>query len=205
MGTNKESDKEQTSPKMQEETGSSGKDHAADLQPAPPEDPDLLNTYKWHTGSKGDVGGSASLERPEKSVATKWSKMQGWRKALSEDAAEKREPVENAKPGRSTTGRKNPFRRALSEPPGALLSTAVNPASSQLAGCPSSAESPGSSTQEVQQRGGGNPLRKYLRTVSQKFKRPRLQSRNSTPAGVEGELPPSLLSAALFSSPQSLS
>nr|XP_023647759.1 RAS protein activator like-3-like isoform X2 [Paramormyrops kingsleyae] len=185
MGTNEESDMEQTSPMMLEETGSSGKD----LPPAPPEDPDLLNTYKWHTGSKGDMGGSASLERPEKSSATKWSKMQGWRKALSEDAAEKREPAENAKPGKSTTARKNPFRRALSEPPGALFSTATNPTSSQSVASPSSAESPGSSTQEAQQRGGGNPIRKYLRTVSQKFKRPRLQSRNSTPVCVEATGP----------------
>ncbi|KAG5853847.1 hypothetical protein ANANG_G00030930 [Anguilla anguilla] len=48
----------------------------------------------------------------------------------------------------------------------------------------------GSSPQEAQGgKGGGALFRKYLRTVSQKFKRPRLQSRNSTPLYQDGGVP----------------
>ncbi|KPP71097.1 RAS protein activator like-3-like [Scleropages formosus] len=176
---------------MQEEMGSPERDPPADVQPEPIEDPALLNTYKWHTGgkqhpdgSKGDGGATGSSERPEKSTPSKWSKMQNWRKALSEDTPERREAAghtENPKPSKGPTARKNPFRRALSEPPGSLLAIAPTSPVAPPSPGPSSTETPTSSPQDAQQKGGGAIFRKYLRTVSQKFKKPRLQSRNSTP------------------------
>ncbi|KAL4647956.1 ras GTPase-activating protein nGAP-like isoform X1 [Arapaima gigas] len=196
MGTNKESDFEQAEPKMQEEMGSVEKDPPADIQPEPVEDNDLLNTYKWHTGSKqssdgnkGDGSTTGSSERPEKSTSSKWTKMQNWRKALSEDAPERREPAghtENTKPSKGPMARKNPFRRALSEPPGSLFAVASTTPAASPSATPST-ESPACSPQEAQQRGGGTLFRKYLRTVSQKFKKPRLQGRNSTPLYQDGD------------------
>ncbi|XP_030638580.1 LOW QUALITY PROTEIN: RAS protein activator like-3 [Chanos chanos] len=148
-----------------------------------------LNTYKWHTGAKhandgakGKGEGQGTVERLEKGSSTKWSKMQSWRKALSEDAGDRAsaagKKAENApKQDKHATSRKNPFRRALSEPPGSLLSSVLSPSSSSSSSQPN-AEASGSNTQDTAQKG---KLRKYLDTVSQKFKRPRLQSRNSTP------------------------
>ncbi|XP_036398822.1 RAS protein activator like-3 isoform X1 [Megalops cyprinoides] len=189
MGTNKEGDFEQASQKTQEEVGSFEKDLPADHQQDLPEDSDLLNTYKWHTGAKqhsdgvkGEGGAVTASERAEKSTPTKWSKMQSWRKALSEDAGEKSSTrAEGSKQEKPASGRKNPFRRALSEPPGSLLSTSLAPTSSTPSPSVSPTDPLGSASQENQQRGGGALFRKYLRTVSQKFKKPRLQSRNSTP------------------------
>ncbi|XP_074549521.1 ras/Rap GTPase-activating protein SynGAP isoform X2 [Halichoeres trimaculatus] len=164
-------------------------------QASDPADP--LNTYKWQTGSKGALnevreeaeGAAASststIERIQKASTNKWNKMQNWRKALSEDShAPSGKGGEGAKPEKSTGGaKKNPFRRALSEPPGSLfaaLSPSTSSAASAQAGS-SSAAAEASSTDPAQRGSGGALLKKYLRSVSQKLKRPRLQSRCSTP------------------------
>ncbi|KAI4832441.1 hypothetical protein KUCAC02_015410, partial [Chaenocephalus aceratus] len=168
-----------------------------------PETLDPLNTYKWHTGSKGALdevkedgeGASASatstLDKIQKASTNKWSKMQNWRKALSEDPGYKHggKGGEGAKPEKGP--RKNPFRRALSEPPGSLFA-ALSPSSTSsaqphAASASAAAESSGVTSPDPAQRaGGGALLKKYLRTVSQKLKRPRLQSRNSTPSLMQG-------------------
>ncbi|KAG9345905.1 hypothetical protein JZ751_007719 [Albula glossodonta] len=190
MGTNKEADFEQAAPKTPEEVGSFEKDPPADHQPDRPEDCGLLNTYKWHTGgrqtsdgAKPEACAATGSDRTEKSTSTKWSKMQNWRKTLSEDQGEKK----NVAP------KKNPFRRALSEPPGSLLSAVLSPSPSTQAPDVSPTDPSGASPHETQGKGGGALFRKYLRTVSQKFKKPRLQSRHSTPLGQEegevGEVP----------------
>ncbi|XP_020509917.1 RAS protein activator like-3 isoform X2 [Labrus bergylta] len=161
---------------------------------------DTLNTYKWHTGSKGTLnevreeaeGAAASststLDKIQKASANKWSKVQNWRKALSEDCGDKNassgKSGEGAKPEKGGGGtRKNPFRRALSEPPGSLFA-ALSPSSSSAGSAhaaSAAAESSGVSSTDPTQKGGGGALfKKYLRTVSQKLKRPKLQSRSST-------------------------
>ncbi|XP_051242240.1 RAS protein activator like-3 isoform X1 [Dicentrarchus labrax] len=163
---------------------------------------DPLNTYKWHTGSKGTLnemkeeeGGAVSststIDRIQKASTNKWNKMQNWRKALSEDPGDRNPPSgkggEGAKQDKGAGGtRKNPFRRALSEPPGSLLavlspsSSAASPA--HAASSSAAAEASGVSSTDPSQKGSGGALiKKYLRTVSQKFKRPKLQSRCSNP------------------------
>ncbi|XP_029365214.1 RAS protein activator like-3 isoform X2 [Echeneis naucrates] len=159
---------------------------------------DPLNTYKWHTGSKGTLnevkeeGGAASsistINKIQKASTNKWSKMQNWRKALSEDNAEKNSTGgkggEGTKLDKGTGGpRKNPFRRALSEPPGSLFMTSSSNAASSVNAASSSVaeEASGVSTDTSQKGGGGARLKKYMRVVSQKFKRPKLQSRSSNP------------------------
>lgn len=168
------------------------------------ENTDPLNTYKWHTGSKGTLnevkedkeeGASSStstMDRFQKASTNKWNKMQNWRKALSEDTADKNSSGKSGEATKSATPtRKNPFRRALSEPPGSLLS-ALSPSSSSANAshaAPSSAgaEASGVSPADPSQRGGGALFKKYLKTVSQKLKRPKLQTRNSTPTLLPGE------------------
>uniref|UniRef100_G3Q2G8 RAS protein activator like 3 n=1 Tax=Gasterosteus aculeatus TaxID=69293 RepID=G3Q2G8_GASAC len=107
---------------------------------------DPLHTYKWHTGSKGKLN-DPKEDKSQKTSTNKWSKMQNWRKALSEDPGDKHSSGgkggDGVKPDKGA--RKNPFRRALSEPPG-------------------------STTEPSQRAGGGALLKKYLRTVSQKLK-----------------------------------
>lgn len=167
-----------------------------------PETSDPLNTYKWHTGSKGTLdevkegeeapaSSTSTIDRIQKASTNKWNKMQNWRKALSEDPGDKNpssgKSGEAAKPEKSTGGnRKNPFRRALSEPPGSLFAARApsSSAASTTAAASSSAaaEASGSSTDPAQKGGGGMLFKKYLRTVSQKLKRPKVQSRSSTPA-----------------------
>lgn len=162
---------------------------------------DPLNTYKWHTGSKGTLnevkeeeGGAASststMDRIQKASTNKWNKMQNWRKALSEDPGDKNPSSgkggEVAKADKGGGGtRKNPFRRALSEPPGSLfaaLSPSSSASSAHAASPPAAAEASGVSSTDPSQKGSGGTLfKKYLRTVSQKLKRPKLQSRSSTP------------------------
>ncbi|XP_067115546.1 RAS protein activator like-3 isoform X1 [Osmerus mordax] len=208
MGTNKDTDFEQATPQRPNEMGSAETDKDPPTEPnqvPPAEDNDPLNTYKWHTGAKatadgakGEAGGTSAtttpLERVEKSCTNKWGKMQNWRKALSEDTGDRASTAtgrggnsEGPKTEKSTAGKgKNPFRRALSEPPGSLFSALSSSASAGGAASGSgqaSGETAGSSSMDVPpQRGGGGALfRKYLRTVSQKLKRPRLQSRGSTP------------------------
>lgn len=166
--------------------------------PQTSETTDPLNTYKWHTGSKGTLndkedgdGGTAlstsTIDRIQKASSNKWSKMQNWRKALSEDPGDKNcsssgKTAEAAKPEKGAGGtRKNPFRRALSEPPGSLFA-ALTPSSSSANAASSSAaaEASGGSSADPSQKGGGGAIfKKYLWNVTQKLKRPRLQSRNS--------------------------
>ncbi|XP_041789150.1 RAS protein activator like-3 isoform X2 [Chelmon rostratus] len=205
MGT-EEKDLEPAAQQPPEEQGSPDKEKESSVEPPQgqtSETTDPLNTYKWHTGSKGTLnelkeeeeGGAVSststVEKFQKASTNKWSKMQNWRKALSEDPGDKNSSSgkggEGAKLDKSTGGtRKNPFRRALSEPPGSLfaaLSTSSSPARPAQAASPSAAaEASGVSSADASQKGGGGALlKKYLRTVSQKLKRPRLQSRSSTP------------------------
>ncbi|XP_045903891.1 RAS protein activator like-3 isoform X1 [Micropterus dolomieu] len=187
------------------EQGSPAKEKESPVEPPQgqtSETPDPLNTYKWHTGSKatlnevkeeeeeeGAASSTSTIDKIQKASTNKWSKMQNWRKALSEDPGDKSSSSgkggEGAKPDRAAGGtRKNPFRRALSEPPGSLFA-ALSPSSSSASSAqPASslAEASGVSSTDPSQRGGGGALlKKYLRTVSQKLKRPRLQSRSSTP------------------------
>ncbi|XP_034542706.1 RAS protein activator like-3 isoform X2 [Notolabrus celidotus] len=191
-------------PAMEQE--SPDKEKVSPLEPLHRQESDTadpLNTYKWQTGSKGALnevreeaeGATASatstIERIQKASTNKWNKVQNWRKALSEDPGDKHSASgkngEGAKAERGAGGaRKNPFRRALSEPPGSLFS-ALSPASSSSVSAHASsssaaAEASGvSSTDPTQKGSGGALLKKYLRSVSQKLKRPRLQSRSSTP------------------------
>ncbi|TKS69275.1 Disabled -like protein 2-interacting protein [Collichthys lucidus] len=204
MGT-EEKDLEPVAQQPPKEQGSPEKEKESPVEPPQgqtSETTDPLTTYKWHTGSKVTLdevkevgeGGAASststIERIQKASTNKWSKMQNWRKALSEDTGEKNassgKSGEGAKPDKSGGTRKNPFIRALSEPPGSLFaarSPSSNSASSaQAASSSAAAEASGvSSTDPSQKGGGGALLKKYLRSVSQKLKRPKLQSRNSTP------------------------
>lgn len=209
MGT-EEKDLEPTAQQPRKEQGSTEKENESQAEHSPGqacETTDPLNTYKWHTGSKGTLdevkeegeGGAASststIDKIQKASTNKWSKMQNWRKALSEDPGDKNSSGKSgeAKSDKGAGGtRKNPFRRALSEPPGSLfaaLSTSSSSASTPHA-APSSAaaEASGVSSTDPSQRGGGGALfKKYLRSVSQKLKRPRLQTRNSTPSLLPGE------------------
>ncbi|KAM6971917.1 uncharacterized protein FYW47_004069 [Aplochiton taeniatus] len=204
MGTNKETDMEQPAQQQPDEMATIERDKAPEEEnpqrETPPEDVDPLNTYKWHTGSKGNLAGargegggtpsaSSTMEKLEKSTATKWSKVQNWRKALSEDPGDRAcvgKGGDTSKPEKMTGIRKNPFRRALSEPPGSLFAalTPSSPSTSaQGTPGPASAEASGCSSANAPHKGGGGALfRKYLRTVSQKLKRPRLQSRTSLSA-----------------------
>ncbi|XP_069024207.1 RAS protein activator like-3 [Embiotoca jacksoni] len=205
MGT-EEKDAEAAAQLPPKEQGSPEKEPAVEGQT--PETNDPLNTYKWHTGSKGtldelreeeeETGAASStstIDKIQKTSSTKWSKMQNWRKALSEDTGDKNSSSggkggEGAKSERGNGGaRKNPFRRALSEPPGSLLAALASSSGStgSAQAAPSSAagaaEAAGASPSEPSQKGGGGALfKKYLKSVSQKLKRPRLQSRNSTPS-----------------------
>jgi len=176
MGTNKEPCVEQSEPQIEENMElSSEQNSPVDQDPRQPEDGKLLNTYKWHTGAKTETPAQGAIERLEKGASNKWNKMQSWRKALSEDAGEKsstaaRGAESPSKLDKPATSRKNPFRRALSEPPGSLLSSVLS--SSSTSGS-SNAQASGTTLQDTTQKG---KIRKYLQTVSQKFKRPRLQS-----------------------------
>lgn len=211
MGT-EEKDSEPAAQQPPKEQGSPEKEKESPVEPPQgqiSETSDPLNTYKWHTGSKGTLdevkeegGGAASststIDKIQKASTNKWSKMQNWRKAMSEDPGEKNSSGgkggEGAKPDKGTTGtRKNPFRRALSEPPGSLFA-ALSPSSSaassaNAASSSAAAEASGvSSTDPSQRAGGGALIKKYLRTVSQKLKRPKLQSRSSTPSLLHGKV-----------------
>lgn len=147
--------------------------HEVESKGARADEGNLLNTYSWHTvGPRTDPS--------EKSAGNKWVKMQSWRKVQSEDTPEKPpapSPALGACGGDRGTkpagGRKNPFRRALSEPPGSLLSSILS--SSSLSSSPSPVET-GAAADTPQ----GGKLRKYLRQVSQKLKRPRAQNRTNT-------------------------
>lgn len=175
------------------------------------ESADPLHTYKWQTGSRGtlnevkeegqgEVASSTStISKFQKASANKWNKMQNWRKALSEDPGDKNpsngKGGEGGKADKSSAGSKrNLFRRAQSEPPGSLAArVAQSTVSTSTASCAptgassATAEDPGVSSSDSSHRGGGGMLfKKYLRTVSQKFKRPRLMSRSSNPNMMPG-------------------
>lgn len=210
MGT-EETDRAPAAQQPPQEQGSPEKEKESPV--APPqgqtsETVDPLNTYKWQTGSRGtlnevkgeEVGGASStstINKIQKASANKWSKMQNWRKALSEDNGDKKSSSgkggEGAKPDKGPGGtRKNPFRRALSEPPGSLLAalspSSTSASSAHTASSSAAAEAAGVSSTDPSQRGGGGTLfKKYLRTVSQKLKRPRLQNRSSNPNLAPGE------------------
>lgn len=201
----------QDAPKEQESTGMEKESSVESPQGQSSESTDALNTYKWHTGSRGTLNevkgegqgeaasSTSTISKFQKASANKWNKMQNWRKALSEDPGDKNpcngKGGEGGKADKSGGGsRRNPFKRAMSEPPGSLtarlaLSTSnTGTASSTPAGASSAAaKDPGvSSTDSSHKGGGGMPFKKYLRTVSQKFKRPRLMSRSSTPNMMPG-------------------
>lgn len=201
MGT-EEKDPEPAAQPASKEQGSPEKENEP---PQTSETSDPLNTYKWHTGSKGTLNeqkeegegtpasSTSAMEKIQKASSNKWSKMQNWRKALSEDPGEKNssngKSSDAAKPEKASGGtRKNPFRRALSEPPGSLfaaLSTAnsAHAASSSAAATSAGTEASGAASSDPSQKGGGGALfKKYLRSVSQKLKKPKLQPRNSTPS-----------------------
>ncbi|KAF0037885.1 hypothetical protein F2P81_010759 [Scophthalmus maximus] len=199
MGT-EEKDSEPAAQQLPKEHGSPEveKEPPVDTLPGQiSENADPLNTYSWHTGSKGTLnevkdggeGGAASststMDKIQKASTNKWSKMQNWRKALSEDPGDKISSSGKGGEGAKQGPRKKTFRRALSEPPGSLFS-ALSPSSSaasssNAASSSAAAEASGvSSTDPSQKGGGGALLKKYLRTVSQKLKRPKLQSRSST-------------------------
>lgn len=201
----------QDAPKEQESPGMEKESPVESPQGPSSESADPLNTYKWHTGSRGalnevkDEGqadaapSTSTISKFQKASANKWSKMQNWRKALSEDSGDKNpsngKGGEGSKTDKSSAGsRRNPFKRALSEPPGSLAARVTQ--STSNTGTASStptdtsaaaAKEPGiSSTDSSHKAGGGMPFKKYLKTVSQKFKRPRLTSRNSTPNMMPG-------------------
>ncbi|KAM9792742.1 RAS protein activator like-3 [Neosynchiropus ocellatus] len=193
---NEEKDAETEAEQPQKEQGSPAEEYLQDQEPTDP-----LNTYQWHTGSKGvldegkeDAGASSTstLERIQKASATKWSKMQSWRKAVSEEHSSGK-GGEGNKSEKGTNGtRKNPFRRALSEPPGSLfasLSSARAFSNSNHAGAFSEApDGAGVVPSETpQSRGGGAIFRRCLRTVSQKLRKSRLQSRSSGISPDHGE------------------
>lgn len=207
MGT-EENDSEPAAQQLLKEQGSTEKETESAVehpQGQTSEDTDPLDTYKWHTGSKGTLdevkgegegGGTASAASTivQKISSNKWSKMQSWRKALSEDTGVKSSPGgkggEGTKAEKVSSIRKNPFRRALSEPPGSLFSS-LSPSSSSATAASSSApaEASGvSGTEPAQKAGGGTLFKKCLWTVSQKLKRPKLQSRNSARSLLPGEV-----------------
>ncbi|XP_066521020.1 RAS protein activator like-3 isoform X2 [Hoplias malabaricus] len=178
MGTNKETENKQTclSPQDEEDETQTRTQRPAETEADRDEEGNNpLNTYRWLTGSKGEAQGHGTFEKLEKGAVNKWSKMQNWRKALSEDSGEK-SPGTTTSKGESTTkmekpsiSRKNPFRRAQSEPPGALLHSVVSPS-----GTPTTPGTSGGESSDMAQKG---KLRKYLLHVSQKLKRPKPQSR----------------------------
>uniref|UniRef100_UPI0037E85930 RAS protein activator like-3 isoform X2 n=1 Tax=Semicossyphus pulcher TaxID=241346 RepID=UPI0037E85930 len=221
MGT-EEKELEPAAQHPPKEQGSPENEKESTVEPAQGQTSDTtdpLNTYKWHTGSRGalnEVRGEAegaaasstsTIDKIQKASTNKWNKVQNWRKALSEDTGEKYpssgKAGEGAKPEKGAGGtRKNPFRRALSEPPGSLFS-ALSPSSSSAtsanaASSSAAAEASGvSSTDPAQKGGGGALLKKYLRTVSQKLKRPKLQSRSSNPNLLRDESAPVPTSCSL--------
>ncbi|XP_029998859.1 ras/Rap GTPase-activating protein SynGAP-like [Sphaeramia orbicularis] len=208
MGT-EEKDSEPAAQQLLKEQGSTEKESDSPVEhPQGSENTDPLNTYKWHTGAKGTLdevkeegqaptaSPTSTIDKIHKASTNKWNKMQNWRKALSEDTGEKLSSGgkggDGAKADKAPSGtRKNPFKRALSEPPGSLFA-ALSPSSgssSSAQGAPPSAaaEASGASgatgVSPTDQKGGGGALfKKYLRTVSQKLKKPKLQSRSSTPS-----------------------
>ncbi|MGH0173071.1 UNVERIFIED_CONTAM: hypothetical protein FKN15_064367 [Acipenser sinensis] len=155
------------------------------------DDNTLLKTYKWHTGTKPGIEGLKAEGVSGEKGGTKWGKMQTWRKALSEDSgsdsATKRNKnfsatappskAEDPAGGHEKPPRKSPFRRALSEPPGSMMAV-MSPSKEQQ-------RSPeGQSPSEGPQQKGA-VFRKYLRSVSQRFRKPRTQNKPEATASMD--------------------
>lgn len=160
--------------------------------PQTPDSTDSLNTYKWHTTSEGEAkeaGATASpastLEKLQKASTNKWKTMQNWRKALSEDSGDKTAAGKGAEGSKDASkshggGKRKQFIRALSEPPGALFSSLIQSSSSSQA-AEGSGGSPCTDPAQKGAAGGGTRFKNYLRTVSQKLKRPKPQRQSSNP------------------------
>ncbi|XP_077574554.1 ras/Rap GTPase-activating protein SynGAP isoform X2 [Stigmatopora nigra] len=158
-------------------------DHLLDGQAAETTDP--ISTYSWQSTSMGSLhdvakNGAASTPLTTEPIpkGNKWSKIQLWRKTHSEED----------KTSKMNSPGKNPFRRALSLPPASLFASLTQSSSSVSAvqGEPSSPTAMDSTWESEQGRGGAR-FKKYWRSMSQKLKRPRLYSRNSTPTLLSGE------------------
>ncbi|KAG2470930.1 ras GTPase-activating protein nGAP isoform X1 [Polypterus senegalus] len=158
------------------------------------EDDSPLKTYKWHTGMKQAIEGLRSEgsagDKEAHKGASKWSKMSNWRKAFSEEAAagehvsakrlkDSPKKVDDLHGVKTTADekppRKSPFRRALSEPPGSMR-MALTKVNEQPVGATEEQQSP---TERSNQK--TTVLRKYLRSVSQRFKKPRAAEKKETP------------------------
>lgn len=201
MGT-EEKEPEAAAQPMLKEPGPVEKETESSMEsPQTPESSDPLNTYKWQT--KGAAEGEAkeadakaspasTLEKLQKASTNKWKTMQNWRKALSEDPGDKATCGKGAEGGKDASKshgiKKNPFKRALSEPAGVLFSTKVQSNSSAQAG-PAAEGSGGSPSNDPAQKG---LFKRCLKTVSQKLKKPKVQRGSSNPAllreVIEGEL-----------------
>ncbi|KAF6724548.1 Disabled-like 2 interacting protein [Oryzias melastigma] len=200
MGTTEEKGSEPAALPQSKDQGLIEKEPAVET-PQTSETSDPLNTYKWHTkGAGSDLkeegdGDAASstpaTEKYQKATSNKWAKMQNWRKALSEDTAADKsssggKSADGAKPEKGAA-RKNPFRRAVSEPAGSLFaalssSTQAASSSSSSSSAAAAAASSEASCADPSQKGSGGALfKKYLWNVTQKLKRPKLQTRSSTP------------------------
>lgn len=205
MGTTEEKGSEPAALPQSKDQGLIEKEPAVET-PQTSETSDPLNTYKWHTkGAGSDLkeegdGDAASstpaTEKYQKAASNKWAKMQNWRKALSEDTAADKsssggKSADGAKPEKGAA-RKNPFRRAVSEPAGSLFaalssSTQAASSSSSSSSAAAAAASSEASCADPSQKGSGGALfKKYLWNVTQKLKRPKLQTRSSTPTLLPG-------------------
>lgn len=205
MGT-KENEAEHAAQQAQKEQGTPETEMESTVEhPQESESTDTLKTYTWHSGSKGtgdegkEGGGTAAststVNKIQKASTSKWSKMQTWRKSHSEDPGDRNacgKGGEANKMDKGTGGaRKNPFRRALSEPPGSLFATLSSGGSANAAHAAAASVAPEASAvscPDTQRGGGGALIKKYFRTVSQKLKRPRLQSRHSANTLLPGKV-----------------
>uniref|UniRef100_A0A8C4ZTT2 Ras-GAP domain-containing protein n=1 Tax=Gadus morhua TaxID=8049 RepID=A0A8C4ZTT2_GADMO len=196
---------EEDASKEAKQTSSVEREPASEV---PADNNDPIKIYNWHTSTKGapgdgkgdgkgDGGAAAAaaspMEKPPKSSTTKLGRIRNWGKALSDDLGERAfshsSPVKSKSTGAklekaSGGAQKHPFRRAASEPAGSLFRThggASGSGSGHATQSTAAAEAPGASPVDGAQRASGGALfMKCLKTVSQKLKRPRLQSRHST-------------------------
>jgi hypothetical protein len=204
---------EEDASKEAKQTSSVEREPASEV---PADNNDPIKIYNWHTSTKGapgdgkgdgkgDGGAAAAaaspMEKPPKSSTTKLGRIRNWGKALSDDLGERAfshsSPVKSKSTGAklekaSGGAQKHPFRRAASEPAGSLFRThggASGSGSGHATQSTAAAEAPGASPVDGAQRASGGALfRKCLKTVSQKLKRPRLQSRHSTSTLLRGNV-----------------
>ncbi|KAK1153791.1 RAS protein activator like-3-like isoform X1 [Acipenser oxyrinchus oxyrinchus] len=178
-------------PQEPQQPGSSLPEETPPAPSCSTDDNTLLKTYKWHTGTKPGIEGLKAEGASGEKGGTKWGRMQNWRKALSEDSgsdsAAKRSKdssatappskAEDPAGGHEKPPRKSPFRRALSEPPGSMMAV-MSPSKEQQ-------RSPeGQSPSEGPQQKGAL-FRKYLRSVSQRFRKPRAQNKPEATASMD--------------------